>query len=123
MDGATKRTAEKLRAGVDFEQWKKNMEYIGQKKREGRITNLAFNFVVQRDNYFEMPEYIKMIKTYNADQIKFSPVTNWGNWSKSEFCNVSMLDENGEMKPELQKIVNDDIFKDDSIHLFTWVDW
>lgn len=123
MDGASKETAEKLRAGVNFEKWKNNMEYLGEMRRIGKIGKLAFNFVVQRSNYLEMPDYASMCLGFHADCIKFSMLGNWGNWSKEEFDRISMFDENGEMKHELIEVVNSEIFLRPEVFLFRWVDW
>ncbi len=123
MDGATKKTAEKLRKGINFDIWKHNMEYIGEMRKRGRIDNLAFNFVVQRENYLEMPDFVDLTLGYHADQIKFSVLGNWSGLSSKEFDEYSMFDENGEMKPELVDVVRDERFGRKEVHLFRWVDW
>lgn len=122
MDGCSKETAERLRAGADFEKWKDNMSYLGKKRKEGLIDYLAFNFVVQKANYHEMPEYVKMCLGFHADGIKFSQIRNtW--YSEEEFEEMSMFDSNGEMKPELAEVIKDKIFERPEVHLFTWIDW
>lgn len=123
MDGCTKETAEKLRAGANFEHWKRNMEYLGNKRKEGKIHFLAFNFVVQRENYLEMPEYIRMCLGFHADGIKFSPLKRIWEKSDEEFEQKSMFDIGGNMKTELKKVVQDEIFKRPEVHLFTWINW
>ena len=98
------------------------MAYLGEKRKEGTIDYLAVNFVVQRANYLEMPEYVEMCLGFNADGIKFSQIRNtW--YSEAEFEEMSMFDQNGEMKPELAEIVKDKIFMRPEVHLFTWIDW
>lgn len=123
MDGATKETAEKLRRGADFDKWKENMEYLGKMRMEGKLNFLAFNFVVQRDNYFEMPEYVRMCLEFNADQIKFSKIFNWGRYTQEEFENISMFDKFDHPKNELEKVLGDEIFKKNQVKLFEWVTW
>lgn len=122
MDGCTKKTAERLRAGADFESWTDNMRYLGEKRREGNLRFLAFNFVVQRANYREMPEFVKMCLEFSADGIKFSPLRKMG-YSTEKFEELTMFDSNGDMKPELAEVVKDEIFKRPEVHLFTWIDW
>ena len=123
MDGASRKTAEKLRAGVRFDMWKQNMEYLGEMRQKGKIGKFAFNFVVQRDNYLEMPDYVRMCLKFHADNIKFSMLGNWGNWTNEEFDELSMIDENGEMKQELLSVVKDEVFKRPEVFLFHWIDW
>lgn len=123
MDGATKETAETLRGGVIFERWQENMQYLAEMRRIGKINKLAFNFVVQRENFKEMPEFVRMCLEYNADQIKFSKLFNWGCYSKEEFEKMSMFDTVGNMKSELREVLKDDIFLRPEVHLFRWIEW
>ncbi|MGN0156767.1 MAG: radical SAM protein, partial [Lachnospiraceae bacterium] len=123
MDGAEKETAEKLRAGVNFENWKKNMEYIGEMRKNGDIKFLAFNFVVQRDNYKEMPDFVRMCQGFHADEIKFSRLFNWGKFTQEEYNKISMFSENDEMLDELKEVVKDPIFSKPEVQLFRWVNW
>lgn len=123
MDGATKETAQKLRKGVDFEKWLMNMEYLGKMREKGMLHFLAFNFVVQKDNYEEMPEYVKMCLGFHADQIKFSKIFNVGTYKDEEFERVSMFDSLDCPKAELVEVLKDEIFKKKEVKLFEWVTW
>ena len=123
MDGSTKETAERLRAGADFERWEKNMRYLAQKRKEGKVQFLAFNFVVQRENYLEMPDYVRMCLGFHADGIKFSRLKKTYVYSEEEFERLNMFDSCGNMKPELEKVVQDGIFERPEVHLFTWINW
>lgn len=123
MDGSQKETAEKLRAGADFARWKENMEYLGYLRRKEKLSFFAFNFVVQRENFREMPEFAKMCLGFHADAIKFSKIFNWGNSSADEFQEISMFNEDDEMLEELQEVIRNPIFQRPEIHLFSWIDW
>lgn len=123
MDGACQSTAEKLRSGIDFQKWKLNMEYLGRMRVKNKIKKLAFNFVVQKDNYLEMSDYVKMCLGFHADYIKFSMLSNWGNWTKDEFNEFSLIKENGEIKEELADVIKDEIFQRPEVFLFRWIDW
>lgn len=123
MDGVKKETAEKLRDGVNFIRWKENMEYLGNLRKTGELSFLAFNFVVQRENFREMPEFAEMCFGFHADGIKFSRIFNWGNYSPDEFQKISMFNEEDEMLDELKEVIKDPIFQRPEIHLFSWIDW
>ncbi len=123
MDGATKQTAEKLRRGIHFERWMENMKYIGEMRNEGKIKDFAFNFVVQRENYREMPDFVKICIGFHADHIKFGKIFNWGTYTDEEFEQITMFQKNGEMKKELAEVLNADIFKRPEVHLFEWINW
>ncbi|MCI9143237.1 MAG: hypothetical protein HFH87_11555, partial [Lachnospiraceae bacterium] len=95
----------------------------GQKRQEGKIDFLAFNFVVQRDNYLEMPGFVRMCLDFHADEIKFSRIFNWGGEPEEVFERISMFDTNGDMKSELAGLVENEIFKRPEVRLFKWVNW
>ncbi len=58
IDAATKDTYEKLRRGAKFEILMKNLSFIKQLHDEGKIARLSAIFVVQKDNYQEIPVFI-----------------------------------------------------------------
>lgn len=123
MDGATKETAEKLRRGIDYDVWKKNMSELAELRRTGVLSLLGFTFVVQRDNYQEMKKYAEMCLGYNADHIRFSKLVNWGEFSEAEFTELSLTDRNGVPVEELGRVIKDDIFKACQVKLFRWIEW
>lgn len=124
MDGATKETAEKLRRGLNFDKWKENMVYLGEMRKCGKIDKLMFNFVVQRENYLEMSDFVEMCLEFHADVVKFSPVFNWGNWTQQEYERISMTDENGNPNNELAAMIDmNPILKKPEVRLFTWEEW
>lgn len=123
MDGCQKETAEKLRAGTDFMRWKENMEYLGELRRKGKISFLAFNFVVQRANFREMPGFAEMCLGFHSDAVKFSRIFNWGNYSEEEFQRISMFNEEDEMLEELQDVIKNPILQRPEIYLFSWINW
>lgn len=123
MDGATKETAEKLRRGIDFDIWKKNMHELSNLRKEHKINMLGFTFVVQKDNYKEMKDYVDMCIQFGADNIRFSKLINWGEFSNDEYTALSMLDINGNPVPELQTVIEDKRFSLKQVKLFKWIEW
>lgn len=123
MDGCEAKTMKKLRAGMNVKKWDENMRNLAVMREKGKISYLSFNFVVQKANYKEMPGFVKMCLGYNADEIKFSPLLNWGTQRPEEFKENSMIDDAGNAKPELLDVLKDDIFKRPEVKLFKWLSW
>ena len=123
IDGGCKKTDEYLRCGTDYNKLQSNMEFLAQKKREGKILKLCFNFVVQKDNYLEMPKFVDQCLKWEADEIKFSPLMRRNGWSEKEFLELSMFDKKGNMKEELKEVISNPIFSHKAVKLFTWVEW
>lgn len=108
MDGATKNTYEKLRRGGNFDYLMKNLEYISQKKKvDSSLKSVELNFVIQRDNYKEIPNFIELIKRLDFNYADFSRLRNWGALTSSEYEKMSMFYANDSTpKEELKEILN-----------------
>jgi radical SAM protein with 4Fe4S-binding SPASM domain len=62
VDGATKQTYERIRAGAKFERLVANIEAVNRaKKRAGsRLPRLGFNVVLMRSNIMELPSIVRL---------------------------------------------------------------
>jgi sulfatase maturation enzyme AslB (radical SAM superfamily) len=76
IDGATKATYEKLRRGGSFDKIIENLESAKTlKQKYGFKFNL--HFVVQQDNWREIPLMLELAHRYNVDEIFFNKIQNW----------------------------------------------
>lgn len=66
MHAVTKSTYDKLVIGGNFEKVMKNLEFLSNLKKEGKIDRFILNFVVNSYNYNEMIPYIKMAQKLGA---------------------------------------------------------
>ena len=62
-----------------------NFSYLAKKRDEGRFNFLRADFVVQADNYREMPAFVRLVKSLGASRVTFSMVTDWGTWPKEVY--------------------------------------
>lgn len=116
IDAATAKTYEQIRCNGNFEKLKKNMEFASRLRKDGELAYLRFNFVVQQKNYKEMIEFTKWGEELGVDEIFFTKILNWGTYSKEEFKEVSMMEEDGVTpKPELEAILNHPIVRNSKI--------
>lgn len=120
MDGATKETAEKLRRGVVFSEWLQNMNFLGEMRKAGRMEYLGFTFVVQRDNYMEMPLFCEKMLALGADEVSFSRIQNYGRWTDKQFETMTMFDEKENPKEELKEVLKNPILYSERVNLFMW---
>jgi len=110
-DAAEKETYEKIRMGGRWETLCENMDYISSLKAAGDIKRIQMNFVVQKSNFKQMKNYVRLAKKWNADIVNFTRLRNWGTFSQSEFKDLDVfLPENplyneavGEMQDTLQE--------------------
>lgn len=115
IDAATKDTYIKLRHG-NYDELMKNLSMLSKLRKEGKIAELWFNFVVQRENMHEMKEFVKMAKKHNVDVLQFTKLNNWGTMTEEEYANKCLI--NGDyIDRELYNILKDPIFKDPCVNL------
>jgi len=85
VDGATKKTYEKLRRGGSWEKIIENFNFIKSIKKNFKI---YVHMVVQQENWTEMPLMLTFGKKYNVDKIFFNKIQNWNtelDYSKQTF--------------------------------------
>ena len=88
IDGATKPTYELLRRGGSYEKIIENLESAKQlKKRYG--FKFILHFVVQAENYQEMPAIVELAEKYGADRIWLNKITNWNTFKDFESKNIT----------------------------------
>lgn len=115
LDACTKETYEKLRIGGKFDTLIKNLEYLSKVKKEGKIKTVSILFVLQKDNYKELVNTVKLAIKLGFDKFDITKINNWGTFTKEEFDKVSMYDKNDNAKKELIKVLNNPIFKSNKI--------
>lgn len=85
IDAATEKTYSRLRYPGDFKVLLSNLAFISDLYRNGPIEDLKLSFVVQIDNFREIPDFIRLGKQFGAKRVYFSALDNWGTFSESEY--------------------------------------
>jgi MoaA/NifB/PqqE/SkfB family radical SAM enzyme len=93
IDGATKETYEYNRGNAKFETLKMNLEYISKLRLNNELKSLDLQFVVQQNNYKEIPLIIEFAKNYHFDSIFFLEIRNWGTYTSEEFKKIDIIDK------------------------------
>lgn len=91
VDAANKETYEKLRFGGKWEILCQNMELITGLRKAGNIQYLTLNFVVQKENFQQILDFVKLGKQWGADVINFQFMTNWGTLSTEAYEEKNVL--------------------------------
>ena len=120
VDAATKDTYEKIRRNGKFDNLYQNMDFAAELKRKCELAYFRMNFVVQQRNYEEMPLFVEWAKRLGCDEAFFTKILNWGTYTKEEFRNISMMEEDGVTpKPELREVLALPIMQDPIVDLGT----
>lgn len=120
IDAATKDTYEKIRRNGNFDVLQENMKFASQLRKEGALKYLRINFVVQRENFKEMPLFVQWGEELGVDEIFFTKILNWGTYKKEEFENISMMQSDGVTpKQELIEVLNNPIMGSNIVDMGT----
>ena len=84
MDAATTETYA-INRGGDFEKLLNNLHFVGTLMTKGEINGFTLSFVVQANNYHEMPAFAALGESVNASAVMFIQIGNTGVFTHEEF--------------------------------------
>lgn len=114
IDAATEETY-KINRGGNFGKLLKNLEFIGELKKNDKIKLFFINFVVQANNYKEIKPFIDLGLKYGCDLIEFQCIENWGTYSPKAFKKVAVHMKSHPEHKEFLKVLNDPILADPAV--------
>jgi sulfatase maturation enzyme AslB (radical SAM superfamily) len=80
IDAATPGTYATTRRGGNWNVLQSNIRFLCEQG-----VHVVAGFVVQRVNFTEMPEFVRLARTLGAARVKFSLVLDWHTWDKQEY--------------------------------------
>lgn len=83
VDAATPETYA-LNRGGNFELLMENLKFVGSLRARGELEKFVLSFVVQENNYSEMPAFVSIAKSINAI-VMFIQIANTGTFTQDEF--------------------------------------
>jgi len=120
FDAGTQNTYENVtRKGGDWNLLLENCKFLDQKIKDYPLFDIAYDFVVQTDNYKEMKRYIKIVNKLfpNAGSINFSLITDWGTWPKEIYEEKCIWKESHSNHYDFLRILKDPIFTHPKVNL------
>ena len=87
IDGASKHTYEKLRLGGKWDKINENLKCISDLKKKYNF-RFILHFVVQKDNYHEMEDIIKLGEQYSADRVWLNKIEDWSTMEDFSLQNI-----------------------------------
>ena len=103
FDAATAETYSKIRIGGQWETLLENVQWLCQYiKQHGHQVQLIADFVVQQQNYQEIPMFVDLADSLGIEKIMFQKMFNWGTWPLEEFKQHNVYDRD---HPEYHKLV------------------
>jgi len=79
VDAACEKTYSENRRGGDWKKLLTNLDFLAETE-----IPLRLNFVVQANNFQEMPAFVELATTFRACHVRFDALSDWGSWPKDE---------------------------------------
>jgi len=107
FDAGTAETYSRIRVNGTWDHLLKNVEHVQSQIARLRLkTQVVADFVVQRDNYQEIPELLAVCNQLGITHINYQRMWNWGTWPIEQFHDLNIYDL---AHPEYHKLL--DVFK------------
>ncbi|MBI5121354.1 MAG: SPASM domain-containing protein [Rhodospirillales bacterium] len=75
IDAANKETYEKLRLGGSWTRLIKNIKFMQRQRQTGKIGKLYFNFLVQKENFRQIREFLQLAVDFSVDAVFFQRIS------------------------------------------------
>lgn len=85
IDAATSATYAINRRGGEFATLLENLAFIRDLRRAGPLAYLKISFVVQANNFREMPDFVRLGLAHEVDTIYFGRLVNWGTFGQRTY--------------------------------------
>jgi MoaA/NifB/PqqE/SkfB family radical SAM enzyme len=119
IDAATNKTYKIIRKNGNFTKLQKNLNILDHLIAEEKFPNLInwqTNFIVQKDNYKELEEYVKWQLTLKSKPlISLSLIGHWIHLSNDKFKSMAVWDSLHPERNILVEILKNPIFKNSQI--------
>jgi sulfatase maturation enzyme AslB (radical SAM superfamily) len=91
FDAATAETYQKIRVNGDWDLLISNVRWVQDYIAGSQLsTRVSADFVVQLDNYKEIPAFVDLCDDLGIQHINFQNMWNWGTWPQQEFDNKNI---------------------------------
>jgi tetratricopeptide (TPR) repeat protein len=117
IDAARADTYERLRRPAKWPLLMKNLELMAEMRRSGSIRCLQLNFVVQEENYRQIPEFVELGTRMAADSIWFQRLTNYGAYAEAVFAKADVTSPAHPKHEELLDILRSPAMSHPSINM------
>ena len=90
VDAATAKTYTLLRRGGDFNTVMENLSFISRLRRNNCLEDFSIGFVVQKENYREMRDFILLGERLSCDTINFTHLQDYGTYARQEYNDAAV---------------------------------
>lgn len=117
VDAASPATYAENRRGGRFDVLLENLELVAELRRTGPLRWVGLSFVVQDNNFREMPAFVALARRFGFDLVMFNKILNWGTYPASEYQRRAVHLAEHPRHAELLAVLRDPAFADPIVHL------
>ena len=117
LDAATEETYDIVRRGGSWPVLMQNLKNLSELKQQGKIKFLRLDFVVQKNNYKEMVDFVKICKKFKVHECYFSLISDWGTWPVEEYKKQAIWKKDHEEFNNFIEVMKNKIFDDQIVNL------
>jgi hypothetical protein len=117
IDAARAETYERLRRPGKWNVLMENLELMARMRADGTIRRLQINFVVQADNFRELPDFIALGTRLGVDNFWLQRLTNYGSFPEEVFAQADVTSPQHPDHAELLTILRHPLMSDPRIDM------
>lgn len=95
----------------------RNLEFVAELRRSGKLGHVRIHMVVQANNFREMPQFYELGVKHGFDQIYYSRLANWGTYSPQEFVDRAVHYPKHPQHQEFVDVLKNEYFNDSRVIL------
>lgn len=118
VDAAREQTYEDVRRPGRWSRLIPNLEFLGRVRKSGELPSFRLNFVVQKKNFREMPEFVELGIRVGADSVKFMKYWNFGAQSREEFMEEDVASPSHPLNAEFREVLRHPLMSHPSVDSF-----
>jgi MoaA/NifB/PqqE/SkfB family radical SAM enzyme len=105
FDAATADTYRQVRRGGSWDQLLKNVNWLMNFLKSNQYKfSVSATFVVQLDNYKEIPQFVELCSKFKIKDIQLQKMWNWGTWPQEEFDEKNIYNPQHPLYADLSKM-------------------
>jgi radical SAM protein with 4Fe4S-binding SPASM domain len=116
VDAASAETY-RINRGGDFDLLLRNLDFIANLRALGDIDRFCVNFLVQANNFHEMPAFARLGRGLGCDQVEFQRIENWGTFSDEQFRARAVHERGHPRHADFRRVLEDPVLHDPLVWL------
>jgi hypothetical protein len=116
IDAATPATYA-LNRGGDFDLLLRNLDFMGKLRRRSALASFEMHFVVQANNFLEMPAFARLGFGFHCDMVCFKQLVNWGTYSAEEYSARAVQHPGHPQHHDFLEVLRDPVFRHPAVYL------